>query len=122
MFNINVNTSRNIIEEYIEEMEKLASKLLELIALSLGLEAMRFEEFFKDTTSVFRINHYPPCPSPELALGMGRHKDAGALTILAHDVAGLEVKHKISQEWVLVKPTPNAFIINVGDLTQVFLP
>jgi len=115
--------SRNIIEEYIKEMENLASRLLELIALSLGLEAMRFEEFFKDTTSTFRINHYPPCPSPELALGMGRHKDAGALTILGQDeVAGLEVKHKISQEWVLVKPTPNAFIINVGDLTQVFLP
>ncbi|GAU31827.1 hypothetical protein TSUD_58280 [Trifolium subterraneum] len=112
---------RAIIEEYLEEMEKLAYKLLELIALSLGLEAKRFEEFFKLQTSFIRFNHYPPCPSPHLALGVGRHKDAGALTILAQDeVGGLEVKRKSDQEWVLVKPTPDAYIINVGDIIQVW--
>jgi len=113
--------SRAIIEEYNEEMEKLAYKLLELIALSLGVEAKRFEKFFKDHTSFIRFNHYPPCPYPHLALGVGRHKDAGALTILAQDdVGGLEVKHKTSQEWVLVKPTSDAYIINVCDIIQVF--
>ncbi|KAK7362688.1 hypothetical protein VNO77_04808 [Canavalia gladiata] len=113
---------RGVIEEYIEEMEKLSFKLLELIALSLGLEAKRFEEFFiKDQTSNIRFNHYPPCPSPHLALGVGRHKDAGALTILAQDeVGGLEVKRKPDGEWVPVKPTPNVYIINVGDLVQVW--
>ncbi|CAK8577563.1 unnamed protein product [Lathyrus sativus] len=112
---------RAIIEEYIEEIEKLAFKLLELIALSLGVEAKRFEEFFKDQTSFIRFNHYPQCPSPHLALGVGRHKDAGALTILAQDeVGGLEVKRKSNQEWVLVKPTPDAYIINVGDIIQVW--
>ncbi|XP_058730768.1 protein DMR6-LIKE OXYGENASE 1-like [Vicia villosa] len=112
---------RAIIEEYIKEVEKLAYKLLELIALSLGLEAKRFEEFFKDQTSFIRFGHYPPCPYPDLALGVGRHKDAGALTILAQDeVGGLEVKRKSDQEWVLVKPTPDAYIINVGDIIQVW--
>ncbi|KAL5054080.1 hypothetical protein RYX36_034762 [Vicia faba] len=112
---------RAIIEEYIQEVEKLAYRLLELIALSLGLEAKRFEEFFKDQTSFIRFNHYPPCPYPHLALGVGRHKDAGALTILAQDeVGGLEVKRKSDQEWVLVKPTPDAYIINVGDIIQVW--
>ncbi|WJX44329.1 hypothetical protein P8452_31317 [Trifolium repens] len=112
---------RAIIEEYIEEMEKLAFKLLELIALSLGVEAKRFEEFFKDQTSFIRFNHYPPCPSPHLALGVGRHKDAGALTILAQDdVGGLEVKRKTDQEWVPVKPTQDAYIINVCDIIQVW--
>ncbi|QCE11425.1 probable 2-oxoglutarate-dependent dioxygenase At5g05600 [Vigna unguiculata] len=113
---------RDIIEEYIEEMEKLSFKLMELIALSLGLEAKRFEEFFvKDQTSFVRFNHYPPCPYPHLALGVGRHKDGGALTILAQDeVGGLEVKRKADQEWVPVKPTPDAYIINVGDIVQVW--
>ncbi|WVZ22919.1 hypothetical protein V8G54_001463 [Vigna mungo] len=93
---------RGIIEEYIKEMEKLSFKLMELIAMSLGLEAKRFEEFFmKDQTSFIRLNHYPPCPYPHLALGVGRHKDAGALTILAQDeVGGLQVKRKADQEWV----------------------
>jgi isopenicillin N synthase-like dioxygenase len=120
VFKIDVKISRAIIEEYIEEMEKLAFKLLELIALSLGVEAKRFEEFFKDQTSFIRFNHYPPCPSPHLALGVGRHKDAGALTILAQDdVGGLEVKRKTDQEWVPVKPTQDAYIINVCDIIQV---
>ncbi|RDX58284.1 putative 2-oxoglutarate-dependent dioxygenase ANS [Mucuna pruriens] len=113
---------RVILEEYIQEMEKLCFKLLELIALSLGLEAKRFEEYFmKDQTSTIRLNHYPPCPYPHLALGVGRHKDPGALTILAQDeVGGLEVRRKADQEWIRVKPTPDAYIVNVGDIIQVW--
>ncbi|KAH6825926.1 2-oxoglutarate and oxygenase superfamily protein [Perilla frutescens var. hirtella] len=107
--------------QYVAEMEKLAFKLLELIALSLGLERDRFNGFFKDQTTFIRLNHYPPCPIPDLALGVGRHKDAGALTILAQDdVGGLQVKRKSDGEWILVKPTPNAYIINVGDIIQVW--
>ena len=95
-------------------------KLLELIALSLGLAPNKFREHFKDQTSFFRLNHYPPCPSPHLALGVGRHKDSGCLTVLAQDdVGGLEVKRKSDGEWVRVKPTPNAYIINVADIIQL---
>jgi len=113
--------NREVAEGYAKEVEKLAFKLMEVIALSLGLPAERFYGFFKDqTTSFIRLNHYPPCPSPDLALGVGRHKDAGGLTILAQDgVAGLQVRRKGDGEWVLVKPAPGALIINVGDMTQV---
>lgn len=114
--------NREACEEYAEEMVKLGSKLMEAIAVSLGLPAKRFEEFFKDQTSFIRLNHYPPCPSPDLALGVGRHKDAGVLTILAQDdVGGLQVKRKSDGQWVRVNPTPHALIINVGDIIQVSL-
>ncbi|XP_031250571.1 probable 2-oxoglutarate-dependent dioxygenase At5g05600 [Pistacia vera] len=112
---------REACEEYAKEMEKLAFKLMTLIALSLGLPGNRFQGFFKDQTSFIRLNHYPPCPAPNLALGLGRHTDAGALTILAQDnVGGLEVKRKSDGEWIRVKPTPDAYIINVGDIIQVW--
>ncbi|KAI6701277.1 hypothetical protein NL676_015601 [Syzygium grande] len=110
-------------EEYAQEVEKLAYKLMGLIAQSLGLPASRFDEFFKDQTSFIRLNHYPPCPVPHLALGLGRHKDMGVhlQTILAQDdVGGLEVKRKSDGEWVFVKPIPDAFVINVGDIIQVW--
>ena len=103
-------------------MVKLAYKLMELVALSLGLPADMFHGFFKDQTSYIRLNHYNPCPcpSPRLALGLGRHLDSGVLTILnKDDVGGLEVKRKTDGEWVRVKPTPDAYIINVGDIIQV---
>ncbi|KAJ9135596.1 hypothetical protein P3X46_032762 [Hevea brasiliensis] len=112
---------REICEDYAKEMERLAFKLMELIALSLGLRPDRFHGFFKDQTSAIRLNHYPPCPFPHLALGVGRHKDPGGLTILAQDdVGGLEVKRKSDGEWTWVKPTPNSYTINVGDISQVW--
>ncbi|XP_047975517.1 jasmonate-induced oxygenase 2-like isoform X2 [Salvia hispanica] len=113
---------KEVCQQYGAEMEKLGHKLLELIALSLGLERDRFKGFFEGgTTSFIRLNHYPPCPVPDLALGVGRHKDAGALTVLAQDeVGGLQVKRKSDGEWILVHPTPNAYIVNVGDIIQVW--
>ncbi|KAL9254900.1 DMR6-LIKE OXYGENASE 2-like protein [Drosera capensis] len=81
-------------QDFGTELEKLAFKLLELIALSLGLAADK----------------------PE-----GRHKDSGALTILVQDeVGGLQVRHKTDGEWTSVNPTPGAFIINVGDIIQLW--
>ncbi|XP_031249431.1 protein DMR6-LIKE OXYGENASE 1-like [Pistacia vera] len=112
---------REACEEYAKDLEKLAYKLMELIALSLGLPANSFCNFYRDQTGVIRLNHYPPCPVPHLALGVGRHKDSGALTILAQDdVGGLEVKRKSDGEWTRVKPTPDAYIINVGDILQAW--
>jgi isopenicillin N synthase-like dioxygenase len=102
-------------------VEKLAFRLLELIALSLNLPAKRFNVFFEEQTTFIRLNHYPPCPYPDLALGVGRHKDAGALTVLYQDsTSGLDVKRKSDGNWVRVKPIPNSFIINVGDIIQVW--
>jgi len=114
--------TREAAQEYAREVERLAFRLVGLIALSLGLEASRFEGLFKDHLSFVRLNHYPTCPSPHLVLGVTRHKDAGALTILAQDdVGGLQVRRKSDGEWLSVKPFPGAFIINIGDIIQVYM-
>ncbi|KAJ9152926.1 hypothetical protein P3X46_026433 [Hevea brasiliensis] len=108
-------------QEYTKQVEKLAFKLLELISMSLGLPADRLNGYFKDQISFARLNHYPPCPAPHLALGVGRHKDGGALTVLAQDeVGGLEIARRADGEWVPVKPIPDAFIINIGNCMQVW--
>lgn len=108
-------------QDYGREVETLANKLMELVALSLGLRGDRFRGFFEDHTSYIRLNHYPPCPSPELALGVGSHKDSDALTILAQDgVGGLEVRRKSDGEWIQVRPVPGAYVINIGDIIQVW--
>ncbi|KAL0559661.1 hypothetical protein IC582_000025 [Cucumis melo] len=114
---------RETCEEYARELELLAHKLLRLILLSLGLsDADALKGYFNDEqTSLVRLNRYPPCPSPDLVLGVGRHKDSGALTILAQDaVGGLQVRRKSDGEWIPVKPIPNAYIINIGDVVQVW--
>ncbi|ESW25153.1 hypothetical protein PHAVU_003G011800 [Phaseolus vulgaris] len=112
---------RETMEEYSREVEKLAHRLLGLILSSLGLAADKFHGCFKNQLSMVRLNYYPPCPFPDLALGVGRHKDSSALTVLAQDdVGGLQVKRKSDGEWIPVKPCPDAFIINVGDIVQVW--
>ncbi|GKV22721.1 hypothetical protein SLEP1_g32563 [Rubroshorea leprosula] len=111
---------REVCEEYAREVERLAFRLLELISLSLGLPADRLNGYFKEQTSILRFNYYPPCPYPELALGVGPHKDGGALTVLSQDdVGGLQVKSK-DGEWIPVKPLPDALIINLGNNMQVW--
>lgn len=101
-------------------MEKLSFELLSLITESMGLPAEYFHDHFKERNTTFiRLNHYPACPSPELALGVSQHKDGGALTVLWQDqIGGLQVKRK-DGEWIGVKPRRDAFIINVGNLFQV---
>lgn len=103
-------------------MEELALKLLELIARSLHLRPDRLHGFFgDDQTTYMRVNRYPPCPRPDLALGLGRHKDSGALTILLQDddVGGLDVRRRTDGEWVRVEPVRGSFVVNVGDIVQV---
>ncbi|KAI5397033.1 hypothetical protein KIW84_063019 [Lathyrus oleraceus] len=102
-------------EEYARELEKLSYKLLELVSLSLGLPGDKFHDCFKNQLSTVKLNYYPPCPFPNLALGVGPHKDSSALTVLAQDeIGGLQVKRKSLGDWVPVKPIPTAFVINLG--------
>lgn len=99
-------------------MKELALKIMELIVLSLGLSPKRFHDFFKDETSYIRLNHCSPCPNPDIVLGCGRHKDS--LNVLGQDeVRGLEMRRKSDGQWILVKPLPDAYIINVGDVIHV---
>ncbi|BFG41694.1 hypothetical protein CerSpe_279680 [Prunus speciosa] len=106
-------------EEYTEEVEKLALKLMGLTALSLGVPA-DVQQLLQRSDKFYQTQLLSTLPFPS-ALGVGRHKDSGALTVLAQDeVGGLEVKRKRDGEWIQVKPTPNAYIINVGDIIQVW--
>eukprot|EP00850_Spirogloea_muscicola_P016867 SM000140S00616 [mRNA] locus=s140:293933:294814:+ [translate_table: standard] len=104
--------------EYMGAMEGVAERLMVAIAASLGLPNAEFARFFAPAHSSFgRLNHYPPCPDPSRALGVSRHKDAGALTVLAQGtVPGLQVLKTGS--WAGVNPHPGALVVNIGDMMQ----
>lgn len=111
---------RETCEEYGRACEKLFFNLLELVSLSLGLPPKRLHGYFENQASFARLNYYAPCPKPDLVLGTGGHKDPSALTVLAQeDVEGLDVLRKSDGAWVRVKPVPDSFVINVGDVLQV---
>ncbi|KFK39229.1 hypothetical protein AALP_AA3G216700 [Arabis alpina] len=112
---------RKAYEEYGKHAEKLGFKLLELVSLSLGLPRERFRDNFNEQMSLVRINRYPPCPRPDLALGVGHHSDANVLTILTVDeVEGLQVSRRSDGVWFPVKTVPNAIVINIGNCMEVW--
>jgi len=119
----NIQDMSEVCMEYGKAVEGLAMKLLELISMSLNLPRKQLNSYFEteDSGTRIRLNYYPPCPNPNLALGVGPHKDQGALTILAEvdGVSGLDVKTK-EGEWVRVNPVPGSYIINCGDIIQVW--
>ncbi|KAK8466460.1 hypothetical protein PHAVU_008G098500 [Phaseolus vulgaris] len=113
---------RKVIAEYGEGVVKLGGRILQIISVNLGLKEDFLLNAFGGESEVgacLRVNFYPKCPQPDLTLGLSPHSDPGGMTILLPDdfVSGLQVRK--GDEWITVKPVPNAFIINIGDQIQV---
>lgn len=121
---------------YAKETKALFLMLVEAILESLGLdnEEKRTETAAKDDSdnemeSILKqvedgsqlmvVNCYPPCPQPDLTLGMPPHSDYGFLTLLLQDeVEGLQILHE--DRWLMVRPIPGSFVVNVGDHLEIF--
>ncbi|GLU14724.1 hypothetical protein SLE2022_312770 [Rubroshorea leprosula] len=110
---------REALELYSLELKNLAMAILRKLAKGLHMETSEMEEIFEEDSQFIRINYYPPCPQPDMAIGLSPHSDGSALTILLHvnEVEGLQVKK--DGKWVPVKPLQNAFIVNVGDSLEI---
>ncbi|KAK6152979.1 hypothetical protein DH2020_012618 [Rehmannia glutinosa] len=69
-----------VYQKYCEAMKKLSLSILELLAISLGVDRSYYRKFFEDGRSVMRGNNYPPCersfvsPCKHSALSNGRYK------------------------------------------------
>lgn len=110
---------RDTVEAYSSELKNLAITILGKMAKALKIEAEEVEELFGNGLQSMRMNYYPPCPQPDKVIGLTPHSDAVGLTILlqVNEVEGLQVKK--DGKWVPVKPLPNAFIFNIGDVLEI---
>ena len=105
--------------DYMAAVTQLGHRLMEGIALSLGLEADYFQaRYTADPLILFRLFNYPTQPIPEgsnVEWGVGEHTDYGLLTVLRQDdIGGLQVR--TAQGWIDATPVPDAFVINIGDM------
>lgn len=116
-------------QAYRDACTGLGLSLLEAFCVGLHLppDYMR-EDFAENHTGFIRLNYYPvkdPLESSQVEhlavadLGVHHHTDAGALTILLQDdVGGLQVFKDSC--WHDIPPIPGAFVINTGDMMQVW--
>ncbi|XP_057979676.1 jasmonate-induced oxygenase 2-like [Malania oleifera] len=113
--------SREVIEEYGTEVVKLGGTLMKIFSINLGLGDDQLQKAFggEDIGACMRVNFYPKCPQPDLALGLSSHSDPGGMTIVLPDpdVPGLQIRK--DDNWTTVKPAPHAFVVNIGDQIQV---
>ncbi|EPS72430.1 anthocyanidin synthase, partial [Genlisea aurea] len=109
------------VSEYSDELRRLSTKLLSALSSSLGLDDGSLEKELGGSDEIIlqmKINYYPKCPQPELALGVEAHTDVSALTFILHNgVPGLQLFHR--SKWVTAKCVPNSIIIHVGDSVEI---
>ncbi|KAF8390827.1 hypothetical protein HHK36_023126 [Tetracentron sinense] len=111
---------REVVVEYSDHMKALSQRLLRLISESLGLPSLCIEEVVGEVYQNITISYYPPCPQPELTLGLQAHSDMGAITLLIQDsVGGLQVLK--DGEWVTVQPLSDAIVVILADQTECYL-
>jgi isopenicillin N synthase-like dioxygenase len=101
----------------LNQVKKLGTLLFELLSEALGLNPTYLKDIGCAEGLYAFGQYYPKCPQPELTLGAIKHADIVFLTVLLQDhVGGLQILHK--DMWIDIPPTPEALIINIGDLLQ----
>ncbi|KAE8668406.1 carotene epsilon-monooxygenase [Hibiscus syriacus] len=118
---------REVAATYAKETKWLFLRVTEAILESLGLwdatatapEDDEIMKQFNEGSQLMVVNCFPPCPEPDLTLGMPPHSDYGFLTLLLQDqVQGLQIQHK--GKWITVEPNADSFVVNVGDHLEIF--
>lgn len=118
-------------ERYRKELMRVLECLHRMTASALKLPAEYFEPYHQPEPSCsLRLAYYPPVtedaiPEPG-TLRYSEHTDYTGYTILHQDptdigepgAGGLEVK--LSDGWKAVNPVPGSFVVNIGDLYQVW--
>ncbi|XWS60148.1 hypothetical protein CRYUN_Cryun07bG0009700 [Craigia yunnanensis] len=73
----------------------------------------------EDGMQVMAVNCYPPCPEPDMALGLPPHSDYTCLTIVLQSSAGLEILDTEDGNWKVVPELHGALQVHVGDHFEV---
>ncbi|CAL5051373.1 unnamed protein product [Urochloa decumbens] len=113
---------RDVLLEYTLKSKKIKCIILQAMARLLELDDDYFLNQFSDKAPVtVRINHYLPCPRPDLVLGFKPHSDDGVLATLLVDknLCALQVLNLKDGMWYNVPTKPHSLLVNIGDFMEV---
>jgi len=120
-----VAVDRALVDRYYAAALALGRDLLSAFEEGLGVPAGTISRHVNKPTSQLRLIHYwetervAPTASTDEALGIGAHTDFELFTILLPTAPGLQVLNG-EGAWVDVPPIDGAFVINIGDMLEVF--
>ncbi|KQK24168.1 S-norcoclaurine synthase 1 [Brachypodium distachyon] len=111
---------RSTLDKFSTAAKDIADFLLATMAKNLGLEPEVLADKCIGGIQSVRMNYYPPCAQADKVVGFSPHSDADLLTLVlqVNHVQGLQIKRNGS--WFPVKPVEGAFIVNIGDIFEIF--
>lgn len=115
-----IENFKETFSELFSAFETAGGRVLEAIALHLGLDRNFFAPTIEDGNSVMRLLHYPPLgpDAPDGAIRAAAHGDINTITLLlGAEEAGLELLTKAGT-WHPVEAQEGALVINVGDMLE----
>jgi len=104
--------------ELYDAFDEVGGRVLEAIAIHLGLAREFFVPIVADGNSVMRLLRYPPIEGAEAegAIRAAAHGDINTITLLlGAEEAGLELL-TAQGEWKAIDVPEGALVINVGDM------
>ena len=110
---------RASVTDYYGEAFALGRSLLRGFSEALGLDADYLDQFVTKPPSQLRLIHYPFNAAAEDRPGIGAHTDYEIFTLLLPTAPGLEVMNQ-DGAWVDAPPIPGAFVVNIGDMLEVW--
>lgn len=102
---------------YAGEISSLGDRLLEAIAIALGIEQHFFKQRYLSPMTRGQLIRYPRTVGGDDDFGVAPHTDFGCITLLLQETPGLEVLN-LQDEWVAAPPLDDTLIINIGDLLE----
>lgn len=109
---------RRTVLELWHAFDRMGTRLLESIAVYLGLERHWFDDKVGEGNSVLRVIHYPPVAAGSTGVRAGAHEDINVITLLlGAEEGGLELLDR-GGRWLPVNPPPGTLVCNVGDMLQ----
>jgi isopenicillin N synthase-like dioxygenase len=107
------------VTDYYDAVLEVGHLLLRAFAVALGEDPDVFSRHATKTPSQLRLVHYPYNPDARDGLGIGAHTDYECFTLLKPTAPGLEVLNGVG-EWIDVPPVPGTFVVNIGDLLELW--
>ena len=104
---------------YYEAVLEVGQRLLWAFAVALGEDPDVFSRHATKTPSQLRLVHYPYNADAKDGQGIGAHTDYECFTLLKPTAPGLEVLNG-SGEWIDVPPVEGAFVVNIGDMLELW--
>lgn len=114
-----INGFNENFDELYNQLHLIGSRILSVIALSLGLNKDYFHSWVIKGNSLLRSIHYPPVTSITNLHRARAHEDINLITLLiGAEEGGLEILNK-DGSWIKVAPSSNAIVCNIGDMMQL---